>query len=1037
MPTIFYNCGPSYTNGIRNPNGTLEEAQNARVYAFTNPDGSVSESLLDNSCKFHDVKTAYAIGKSNESELILKADTEFVSDLIKNFSSFQPVEKVYAAAAIIGFAAKIALYDIPKAIVENIANEIMAWGKQISADTREQTLAELTQSDGTVYYCLKDSEGNFVFNCSSEYETQSVTLDEMMKITSLHQQLKDDDGEVYGETRIDINSSSGISEVTQIYDGEVDTEGVIVGKITQEKLDKFFDLADASYQKQSSNYELNLPDLDSSLQFRSEAKASEVLDHLNIQLNDNVADELDHWFAESEAIRLQAYRWDTADQSLQKLWLNGNENTLAAYDLQSIMEYDDMQWNALPGSWKLLDWSSSFDTPPTIPRLSSDIINDFEHSLSDVDLGLDSSTYSNPDYGYEGWWNSSGNAASDWSNSYIDPLVLKLGGGSVHTTNLQGSMVMFDMAANGTKVRTGWITPDHAFLVRDRNRNGIIDDSSEMFSERTSPKAATGFAALAQLDSNRDGWIDYRDKASKELRLWTDINVDGVTQKGELHGLGEFGITYLAVKNSAARNVYDNGNLILNVNHYRFSNQRGYFAGQLAEVLFNFGEASSSTSIYISDQATAVRTAEGKTIQLLSDKTSQTINASMSGINLLVGGKGDVLNAGNSRQTILIGNGGSTMNGNAGETHFVVNGTGNTVNTGAGESFIEVNGDANTINASKGDVHIDVEGNRNRITIGSHDYVELGGTGNTLSAVGNGSDNEIVISGQQASVNLKNSDIALQDNASATVNGQNNDITLEGHNHLSGKASGGSLMVWGEDNIATISNAFIGLNEGAELQLSGRNDKIVLAGESELVIKGNASGTTVNVFGENNQVTMTGGSLMMAEGAELDLAGRSNTITMLGNGELHASDRGQRVEVYGDDNQAWLTSSTVTEHGSADTDLHGSGNALRAGASRPDQVRRDEIAFDRLQDLTETFWDEYRRELDRIHSESWRDLPKLPTSPLTEALAPADTPWSSADALAQGSPTWLTAGAVSLLNPRPLLTSSGSSGSYGSSGLLS
>ncbi len=1066
VPTAFYNCGPGYTDGIRNPNATGREAENARVHFFENSDGKSVPSKLDEMCRSHDAESGYAMGKPNEAELLFKADSKFVSGLVTNFSSFEPVEKAYGTLAIFSFAAKMAFYDAPKTALEGVSNQIAAWGKQLGADARNQTLAELTQSDGTVYSCLQDSEGNFVFSCAREDEVQSVTLDEMMRATGAIQQLKDDFGDVYEETQLIINPYNHLTEVTHRSDGDVDAEGVIVGKPTLERLEKFFDLADIAYQPNNFDVQPNFSDSTFGVEDENSTQASALLNHLNVHLSGSSEDELDRWFADAEAIRLQAYQWNAVDKTLQNLWLNGNDTTLAAYDLQSVMASNNAEWDTQTGTWDYLDLPPTFEVEQYIPQFSIESINDFEYSLSDFDLGLENSPYGNvsfADYGYSVWWGDGGSSSDNWSNSYIDPLVLKLGGGAVHTTNLQGSTVMFDMAANGTKVRTGWITPDHAFLVRDRNRNGIIDDSSEMFSERTSATAATGFGALAQFDSNRDGWLDYRDRLYKELRLWTDINVDGITQKGELRSLGEFGITYLAVKNPVAKNVYDNGNLILNFNHYGISNRRGYGTGQIAEVLFNFGDTQAATSIYLSDQATAVRTADGRTIQLLSDKSSQTINASMSGINLLVGGKGDVLNAGNSRQTLLIGTGGTTMNGNAGSTHFVVNGSGNTVNTGTGDSFIEVNGDANTINASKGDVHLDVDGNRNRITIGSNDFVDLGGSGNTVSAAGNGKDNQILISGQKQTVSLSNSDIALQENASATVNGRNNDITLAGHSTLSGSASGGSLMVWGEDNIATVSNALVGLTEGAELQLTGRNDRVVLAGENELVVKGSAAGMSVNVFGEDNQVTMTGGSIMMAEGAELDLAGRSNAITMLGDNELHASDRGQRVEVYGDDNQAWVNGSTVTEHGTADVDLSGTGNSLRATSSRPDQVQREALAYDRHQTTIEHLFEEFKAALNVSVDQYWRDLPAPKPEPwLIEAQAamdaasntggvfsdyhlPAPSPWLSGSSGSFGSAVSagnfeslnLSARATDPLNYRPLIATPGPVSPSGSSGLFS
>jgi hypothetical protein len=1025
IPTAFYNCGPGYTNGTRNPAATDDESVNARVYTFEKPDGSKSTSVLDLLCRNHDLEYEHAAGKPNESELLFKADSTLVSGIIKNFSTFEPTEKAYGTLAIVAFSAKMAFYDAPSTVFQNVTQQIAVWGKQFAASARNQTLAELTQTDGTIYSCLKDSEGNFVFSCAREDETQSVTLDHMLRVTGAIQQFKDNFGEIYEETQININPANGISEVTHIADGEVDAEGVIVGKPTLDKLDRFLDLANASYSPQNSDHIINLPGTDYGLHDEHHTQASSVLDNLNIRLTDTVADDLDNWFAEAEAIRLQAYRWDTADKSLKNLWLYGGDNTLAAYDLQSVMEANMEVSSGSP--WNAVYPLPEFDTPSSLPPIPSEYLTDYEYSLSDVDLGLDNSTfvYSDViDYGFDGdqgWWNGGGFSSYDWSSSYIDPLVLKLGGGSVHTTNLQGSTVMFDMAANGQKVRTGWITPDHAFLVRDRNRNGVIDDSSEMFSERTSPTAATGFAALAQLDTMRNGKIDYRDKAFRELRLWTDINVDGLTQKGELHTLEEFGITYLSVKDLSARNVYDNGNLITHVNYFGISNRRGNSSGQMAEVLFNFGESASATSIYLSDQATTVRTADGRTIQLLSDKAAQTVNASMSGINLLIGGKGDVLNAGNSRQTLLVGSGGTTMNGNAGVTHFVVNGTGNKVNTGTGESFIEVHGDANTINAEKGQVRMEVEGSRNQITIGSEDFVDLGGTGNTLKAAGGAKDNRVVITGQKEVVNLGNSDIALQENSSATVNGRNNDITQQGHSTLSGTATGGRLMVWGEDNIATINNALVGLAAGAELQLTGRNDKVVMEGDNELLIKGSAAGTTVSVFGQSNQVQMTGGSLMMAEGAALDLSGRSNTITMLGDNDLTAHDRGQRVEVYGQDNQAWVNGSAITEHGSAEIDLYGTGNSLKE--TRLSQWKMESLGYDRHLIAMEILWEQLREGLESCADQSWRGLPDSTTStPLGLAgLAPVEAMWNADGVRSLDPIPSISTTIANPLNARPLI----------------
>jgi hypothetical protein len=67
-------------------------------------------------------------------------------------------------------------------------------------------------------------------------------------------------------------------------------------------------------------------------------------------------------------------------------------------------------------------------------------------------------------------------------------------------------------------------------------------------------KAANGFEALKQLDSNGDGVIDANDAAFSELRIWKDSNGNGQTDAGELLTLNEAGVKSinLTYANSAA-----------------------------------------------------------------------------------------------------------------------------------------------------------------------------------------------------------------------------------------------------------------------------------------------------------------------------------------------------------------------------------------------------------------------------------------------------------------------------------------------------
>jgi hypothetical protein len=74
-------------------------------------------------------------------------------------------------------------------------------------------------------------------------------------------------------------------------------------------------------------------------------------------------------------------------------------------------------------------------------------------------------------------------------------------------------------------------------------------------------KAKDGYAALRELDTNKDGLIDKNDAVFAELKVWVDANSDGRTGTGELKSLEQLNISSI----SAVAEVNlskDNGNLI-------------------------------------------------------------------------------------------------------------------------------------------------------------------------------------------------------------------------------------------------------------------------------------------------------------------------------------------------------------------------------------------------------------------------------------------------------------------------------------------
>ncbi|PIE38438.1 MAG: hypothetical protein CSA52_02390 [Gammaproteobacteria bacterium] len=83
--------------------------------------------------------------------------------------------------------------------------------------------------------------------------------------------------------------------------------------------------------------------------------------------------------------------------------------------------------------------------------------------------------------------------------------------------NLSSTAFAFDLDGDGVEEQLSFAGKGSGFLVLDKNRDGRINNGSEMFG----PTTGNGFNELADYDEDGNGFIDAGDAVFNQLKIWT------------------------------------------------------------------------------------------------------------------------------------------------------------------------------------------------------------------------------------------------------------------------------------------------------------------------------------------------------------------------------------------------------------------------------------------------------------------------------------------------------------------------------------
>jgi Ca2+-binding RTX toxin-like protein len=603
------------------------------------------------------------------------------------------------------------------------------------------------------------------------------------------------------------------------------------------------------------------------------------------------------------------------------------DNNLVIYDNDYNDGVDVLQFDSKAESWLLSNWvikNNDLNLEILIPRrspgpgyaVSADMVRTTLVTIKDwlkpqnqieifrfadgkeyaPTLGLNGSVTLQPLLGQSEYTPDTTQLPSQFNLSPYKLAVVDLTGDGIRLISAAESLTQYDIDNDTYPEQMGWVAPTDGFLVRDVNKDGYITGLNEFFSLT----AQNNVTQLSSLDNNGDGLISASDSLFNELRIWTDTNLNGQVELGELAALYRYGINTISVT-PQTKDYTVAGNKITasayftrlgfdirptaKLHDVQFAyDPNGVILEQLGNGIAKFNYENKPDIIFADDSTQKINltidpndtySATGGTgNDILTVKSGSTKGA------VLSGGDGNDKLVGSGGNDILTGGAGSdTIDGGAGDDLITIDKDDNLNNIKGGAGFdvlvIEGDGDVNVILDNLGvEVVNGNKGNNNLKAIGSQNVIISGDAGNDTIIGGTESDRLEGNTGNDVINGGEGSDI---------IDGGENDDILTGVNPQSTTPGKGEVDTFtggtGRDKFILGDKTWIGYDDGNTTS-AGNNDYALITDFNPtydiIQLKGSSIDYLLTVSGSKTNLYIN------KPGAELDeLIGVINNQTAL------------------------------------------------------------------------------------------------------------------------------------------------------------